>query len=951
MNSASYDDVLRKPEEIFYSTYEPSKEEILEYAVKIGIDPDKETYLVYLARQGLLHPLPENWKPCYSKQIKAYYYYDRATKKSQWEHPIDVLYRAKVTDARKAVSSDHCNLNSHTSLFPSKQTPLFPLPENRAESSARRTQELDASTSFTQKNIPSNEQCRHNQEQGLQLIEAVDMDEIDSNKENDSQEPFPLKPEKRHSSIDAIPQARTNESAILTKSLANSLVSSFHGFAITGLGSQYLKSNQKPGIEDAEQIKKTESEVKGILRDSNLTYVRSKTTLNEESASDEKKSVRFDFDHKTGLKPNEPDYIYGLSNKQVPGYHKGNGNHVESTVEGNESIKKKSGFETFNQSKELQTDEHENGDIEKTILTRTASTDSPNIECKGIISCQYENITKGELHMEDKLCVSSPTIKSDMMDEIEKECQKYDVMLTSEKEHLIEQYKNNVEELKKYHLFELSKLKQHYGEQNLKEIEAYKETLKQDFDHTVKSLTNEHREKMKTLQKNHDEILHDLERDLKLEEELIKKEHTTMLTDMKLKVCHELELEKQRMREMGEDRLYEKIRCEKRLLEDKYKCLKEKYIRLKSDVRISLERRKKRREMQQEPQLYQNIHNNVLLSNSYETDERSISNAVLYPNRKGKSASRLEVAMADMLSSSNVVASSILSSNKKNTASCMKRNNNSNNNNNNNNNNNDNKSNHIRYSNNSINNNYSRTDSFSIEDTSRSERTISKQCLQLRKIFENEPRDDNLKSEYDNDTPNGKKITFTNESVMKGLEISNNLPKRNFSNKTNCNSTSKMNSTQEYSTQKKSCTPLESLRVQFEKLEELEDQIPDNNYDGTYHLRYPFVNKHVENNDSLCHGEECFTDKNVECQRANNDISSELEFFKHRIHLERDSVQRAKESLKMQKDFFLVKKKNMLLKHTIENEQTVDEILKEQQELIEMEISLHRTRTLLSEKL
>lgn len=37
--------------------------EILEYAAKIGIDPEKETNLIYLARQGLLHPLPENWKP------------------------------------------------------------------------------------------------------------------------------------------------------------------------------------------------------------------------------------------------------------------------------------------------------------------------------------------------------------------------------------------------------------------------------------------------------------------------------------------------------------------------------------------------------------------------------------------------------------------------------------------------------------------------------------------------------------------------------------------------------------------------------------------------------------------------------------------------------------------------------------------------------------------------
>uniref|UniRef100_A0A182FYN3 Uncharacterized protein n=3 Tax=Anopheles albimanus TaxID=7167 RepID=A0A182FYN3_ANOAL len=246
-------------------------------------------------------------------------------------------------------------------------------------------------------------------------------------------------------------------------------------------------------------------------------------------------------------------------------------------------------------------------------------------------------------------------------------------------------------------------------------------------------------------------------------------------------------------------------------------------------------------------------------------------------------------------------------------------------------------------------NNDSRTDSFSIEDTSRSERTISKQCLQLRKIFGNKQRDDHLNSRFGNDRSNGKKITFTNESAMKEFEISIGLPKRNIYRQTNSTSSCKMKTTQEYSVRKRQCMPLESLRVQFEKLEELEDQIPHSNNDGTYHLRYPFVNKHIENNDSHCHDEECFADKNV-YQRTINDVSSELEFFKHRIHLERDSVLRAKESLKMQKDAFLVKKKNILIKHTTENEQTLEEILKEQEELNEMEISLHRTRTLLIEK-
>ncbi len=37
--------------------------EIREFAVRIGIDPDAEAHLLPLAREGLLKPLPKNWKP------------------------------------------------------------------------------------------------------------------------------------------------------------------------------------------------------------------------------------------------------------------------------------------------------------------------------------------------------------------------------------------------------------------------------------------------------------------------------------------------------------------------------------------------------------------------------------------------------------------------------------------------------------------------------------------------------------------------------------------------------------------------------------------------------------------------------------------------------------------------------------------------------------------------
>lgn len=65
---------------------------------------------------------------------------------------------------------------------------------------------------------------------------------------------------------------------------------------------------------------------------------------------------------------------------------------------------------------------------------------------------------------------------------------------------------------------------------------------------------------------------------------------------MKKKVSGSVENEMAHIKDANEERLYEKVRCEKRLLEDKYRCLKEKYLRLKTDVKLSIEKRNRKRE-------------------------------------------------------------------------------------------------------------------------------------------------------------------------------------------------------------------------------------------------------------------------------------------------------------------------------------------------------------------
>eukprot|EP00158_Paraphelidium_tribonemae_P008124 Partr_v1_DN28479_c1_g1_i3_m41431 putative Centrosomal protein 164kDa len=58
--------------------YEPTQEEILEYADFIGLDPASEPHLLWIAKEGLMAPLPADWKP-WSLSFSTYYYSTRSS--------------------------------------------------------------------------------------------------------------------------------------------------------------------------------------------------------------------------------------------------------------------------------------------------------------------------------------------------------------------------------------------------------------------------------------------------------------------------------------------------------------------------------------------------------------------------------------------------------------------------------------------------------------------------------------------------------------------------------------------------------------------------------------------------------------------------------------------------------------------------------------------------------
>ncbi|XP_068602086.1 centrosomal protein of 164 kDa-like [Brachionichthys hirsutus] len=98
MSDLLYED-QRVLEEITEVDFEASEEDILEYASIIGIDPDTEPELLWLAREGLQATLPPGWRAV-EDPTKGIYYFNFETGESIWDHPNDLLYSRRVTEER-----------------------------------------------------------------------------------------------------------------------------------------------------------------------------------------------------------------------------------------------------------------------------------------------------------------------------------------------------------------------------------------------------------------------------------------------------------------------------------------------------------------------------------------------------------------------------------------------------------------------------------------------------------------------------------------------------------------------------------------------------------------------------------------------------------------------------------------------------------------------------------
>ena len=82
--------------------YEPSKEEMKEYAEWLGMHPVDDEQLMWIAREGLRAPLPEDWRRCKTKRSDGqdgnHYYFNFRTGESIWDHPLDAKFKELYKD-------------------------------------------------------------------------------------------------------------------------------------------------------------------------------------------------------------------------------------------------------------------------------------------------------------------------------------------------------------------------------------------------------------------------------------------------------------------------------------------------------------------------------------------------------------------------------------------------------------------------------------------------------------------------------------------------------------------------------------------------------------------------------------------------------------------------------------------------------------------------------------
>ncbi|XP_015439557.1 PREDICTED: centrosomal protein of 164 kDa [Dufourea novaeangliae] len=388
--------------------------------------------------------------------------------------------------------------------------------------------------------------------------------------------------------------------------------------------------------------------------------------------------------------------------------------------------------------------------------------------------------------------------------------------------------------------------------QHTEKIEGMKKELEKEFEDLRTELMMQQREKITKITEDHEKCLADILHNFRIDEALTRKMHKQRLEDIRADFTRDAEKEARKQSEQRsvqqETVDIEKMRSENRLLQDKYTVLKEKYRKLKNDVRLAVERRSWRK------MGYTSASETEKSTSTRTRTDRTESSEQNTPVRNTRSSSATRNAKPQdshpAIEQPEEQPEPELSNAQRATTGLQK------------------------------------------TVTAPAAASMSKTAARF------ESDDTTTASET-----NANMMMIKKKKAFSKRTGSTARPGSNVSNNNNPDN------------------PVENIRKQLEKLEDLGDQLPTN--ESAYTLRYPFQDKAPAN------------------------ASSELEFFRHRIHVERDSVRRAQEALRHQENAFQGRQRAWQQRSA---RATLEQLVQEERELSDMEVSLHRTKSLLGEK-
>ena len=83
------------------TVFRSAPEDVLDYAVLLGMKLDEDKELLWIADQALQSQDPEGWSQCESPNGDLYYVND-VTKQVLWQHPLDYQYQQMYLEEKQA---------------------------------------------------------------------------------------------------------------------------------------------------------------------------------------------------------------------------------------------------------------------------------------------------------------------------------------------------------------------------------------------------------------------------------------------------------------------------------------------------------------------------------------------------------------------------------------------------------------------------------------------------------------------------------------------------------------------------------------------------------------------------------------------------------------------------------------------------------------------------------